>query len=138
MAGGTYHDHSDMETLLGMTLTATSEPITDAGMDAITVLVEGYVDALIRGRTGRTLANANAASATATTAALMELSRKYYVAQQAARAGVQTRSSSDGSTGWSAAISWQPELAVLEGLAASGQAPYRVKTTVDVNKLSGG
>ena len=69
MAGGTYHDHADMEVLLGLgTLGAATEPITDAAVDVITVLVEGYCDAHIRGKTGRTLANANTASAAMDTA----------------------------------------------------------------------
>jgi hypothetical protein len=133
-----YHAHADMEALLGMTLTATSEPISDAAMDIITVLVEGYCDAKIRAATGNTLATANTASASATKACLMELSRKYYLAQQASRAGLASKSDSEGSASWGGGMRWEPELGVLIGLAGSGTSPYRVGSTVDAYNLTGG
>jgi len=128
-----------MEVLLALgSLTATSEPISDAAMDLITGLVEGYADAQIRARTGNTLAAANTASSTATKAALMELSRKYYLAQQVSRAGFASASNSEGSKSYAGSMQWQPEISVLIGLASSGGSPYVVKSSVDPYYLSGG
>ncbi|MBU1152332.1 hypothetical protein KJ632_05950, partial [Patescibacteria group bacterium] len=123
-----YHAHADMEVLLGLgSLTATSEPISDAAMDLITGLVEGYADAKIRAATGNTLAEANTASAASTKAALMELSRKYYLAQQTSRAGAASTSTSEGSKSYAGSMRWDPEIGVLIGLASSGGSPYVVK-----------
>jgi len=128
-----------MEVLLGLgSLTATSEPISDAAMDLITGLVEGYADAKIRAATGNTLAEANTASAASTKAALMELSRKYYLAQQTSRAGAASTSTSEGSKSYAGSMRWDPEIGVLIGLASSGGSPYVVKSSVDETNLSGG
>jgi len=136
---GTYHTHADMEALLGMTLSATSEPITDTAMDIITVLVEGYCDAMIRARSGNTLATANTASTAACKAALMQLSLKYYLAQQSIRAGVASWSTAEGSKTMAASgMRWEPELGVLIGLASSGSSPYTAGSSVDPYNLSGG
>jgi hypothetical protein len=140
MVGGTYHDHSDMETILGLgSLGAATEPITDAAMDLITTVSEGYADAMIRGRTGRTLANASSAAVWPCKSLLISMSMKIFHAQQGHRAGVTSRSSPDGASSYVVSLAdVSLEIEGLIGLASSGTAPYKAVSTVDETDLSGG
>lgn len=45
MAGGTHADHSNVEAWLGITLSATSKPLTDAQVDAMCVAAEAAIKA---------------------------------------------------------------------------------------------
>lgn len=125
--------------VLGLgTLAAATEPISSTSMTALVAVVEGYADAKIRAQTGNTLAVANTVSNSATEACLIELCRKYYLAQQTARAGAASSSSSEGSKSYAGSMRWDPEIGVLIGLASSGGSPYVVKSSVDETNLSGG
>lgn len=138
MAAGTYHGHAEMEKLLDLgTLSATSEPITDAAMDEITGITEGVADAHIRGKTGRTLANAYAANNKACVGLLMELSRKYFLAHQGSTAYGVVSDAQGSKTRTTYKMSWQPEFSALVALASSGGTVMGVGDTVDPYNLSG-
>lgn len=124
MAGGTYHDHTDLEVTLGYGsggMTSSSEPLTDGQVDNITVMVEGFADAYIRQKTRRTLGNANTANAAATKGALMAISLEYCKIITGIRSGTQSRGGRGGGseTFWDRA-DIRLHLTSLAGLAASG------------------
>lgn len=47
MGGGTYITHADIETLVGMSLSTSSTPVTDAQVDAWCIMAEGLAAAEI-------------------------------------------------------------------------------------------
>ena len=134
-----YVTNTEMAVELGLgTLAADSEPITTTGMTSLIDTVEGLVDGMIIGRTGNTLAVANTASAKAVKSGIRALTKKYYLSQQATRAGAQSRGTSEGSAAWGAGMQWEPELSMLIMLAGSGGSHYVTKSSVDEANLSGG
>ena len=136
MAGGTYHDHNDMETLLDLgALTSSSEPITDAAMDAITVLIEGYAEGAVKGATGKSLSDCTPASARK--AMLMAMSAKYYKHQQGVRSGAASRVTPASSVTYSfSGVDMTPEVRTLIRLAGQETDPLSVVKSVDTNKRS--
>ena len=137
MAGGVYHDHADMEVLLDLgTLSATTEPITDAGMDAITVMVEAYAGGMVRAATGSSLSDC--ASTSERKGLLMSMSAKYFKAQQNIRSGADSRSTPSGSVTYSmGGANMSNEIYALIGMASqSGSIFYTIKG-VDETKNSG-
>lgn len=138
MAGGTYHNHADMEVLLGYGsggLSSSTDP-TDAEIDEITKVVEAVVSAKIRGQTGRSLADAYSASASETKGALMALSQKMFLANERAKARRTSSTGPDGTSQSSTAeMQWSPELRILVGLAAASGKVMETVSGVDKTRL---
>ena len=136
MAGLGYIDHSDVETILGITLSGTSKPFTDTEVDAICDLVEDYGNAYVIAETrGRTLADCP--NTGARDGVLKAMAVKAYTMLQGHRAGVSSETSSDG-TSATYAIDWtqlRPELRMLAGMASAAGKVMQTVKGIDITDM---
>lgn len=98
MAGGTYHDHEDVEKLMGVTLASTGEWPLDSDVDNEAVQTEGEVDGAIA---PFTLVEANSFNTTSLTANLARYTLYSLMLDDRWRRARGSDSSSTGNTPFS-------------------------------------
>ena len=98
MAGGTYHDHADMEAYLQLgALGAATVPITDAAMDVITLQTEAMANGYILRRTKGLRGIGNASPTGDGLQIMILISARIYTLRQSSRAASTSASNPQGS-----------------------------------------